>query len=506
MKKNFTKLLSVLAGIILINVPTKGEEKMQMRTVEASICSYDAGSQNVELRSEEITSKRDSIILYDAIGNKISKLDDDWICYKWQDNLWVPSNENLCNTMFYTYNSGEISYDIEDGIIRLYYPMSSYSPYFLIFSYLTLSSKPEITYNANKQITKIIVPGDAWNADRVIDITYNIQGKLLTINHYKGELYRRLTYNYLPDGIKCNRFEYSELLNGNWSLEYNSETVFGNNGQLFSVTGWKSESNWFRYEFKYNDEREISRYDYIGTDNKWGLFQYVIRYYNDIPAISNVEVVNNNPIESDNKGSFNLDVNIPTDSIGYGSITITFPKDFTLDEKNTTLTLDFSSFFTFTITKQENNSWLLEIKQQSLRRALLRTDEAKKMFQVAYMVDENVKRGTYDIFVNNIFFETKGGNYIHEPAITVPAAVERLSVGNELINKFAPVVYTSNQTIYIQASQEERIKLYSIMGHKLYESEIQSGLNVINAVNFPQGILIIKGNSGWTKKLIIEKR
>ena len=73
---------------------------------------------------------------------------------------------------------------------------------------------------------------------------------------------------------------------------------------------------------------------------------------------------------------------------------------------------------------------------------------------------------------------------------------------NEQITVHSPIVYAENQTIHIQAVDTERITIYSIMGQKLYETAIQSGLNTINAANFPQGVLFVKGSSGWTKKLI----
>ena len=61
-----------------------------------------------------------------------------------------------------------------------------------------------------------------------------------------------------------------------------------------------------------------------------------------------------------------------------------------------------------------------------------------------------------------------------------------------------------SQTIHIQAGNTEQITIYTITGQKLYEAEIQSGMNTVNASPFPQGILLIKCDSGWVKKLIIK--
>ena len=132
----------------------------------------------------------------------------------------------------------------------------------------------------------------------------------------------------------------------------------------------------------------------------------------------------------------------------------------------------------------------------------LRAGEAKKMLQVAYTVDAKVQIGTYDILVNSILFETKGGNYIPEPAITVPAVLICESVANEQFESSGVIVYAVDRTLYIQSEKADRIEIYSIIGNKLYETEIQPGMTTINTTNFPKGIYIIKGSNGWVKKLI----
>ena len=73
---------------------------------------------------------------------------------------------------------------------------------------------------------------------------------------------------------------------------------------------------------------------------------------------------------------------------------------------------------------------------------------------------------------------------------------------NEQIESLTPIAYVIDQTLCIRSEKTEYIAIYSIMGHKLYENIIQSGLTSISTVNFPQGVFIIKGSSGWTKKLI----
>ena len=73
---------------------------------------------------------------------------------------------------------------------------------------------------------------------------------------------------------------------------------------------------------------------------------------------------------------------------------------------------------------------------------------------------------------------------------------------NEQIKQYSSTAYLIDKTLYVYSEEAERIAIYSITGSNLYETTIQAGLNTINAANFPQGILFIKGSSGWVKKVI----
>ena len=170
---------------------------------------------------------------------------------------------------------------------------------------------------------------------------------------------------------------------------------------------------------------------------------------------------------------------------------------------NTKLAVGWSGF-ELTFTQQEDKSWLITVRPKSTRNAALRAgeDTSTALAHIAYTVNSTMKRDTYDIVLHSILFETPGGNIIPEPAITVSTDLDRWGVGNEQIVSPAPTISVSNQTIYIQTAKAEQIAIYSVTGNKLYEANIQSGTNSINAAAFPQGVLFIKGSSGWAKKIV----
>jgi len=54
----------------------------------------------------------------------------------------------------------------------------------------------------------------------------------------------------------------------------------------------------------------------------------------------------------------------------------------------------------------------------------------------------------------------------------------------------------------IETSQTEQISVYMLAGIKLDEAVIYSGTTTINTNTFPQGVLIVKSNKGWVRKVI----
>ncbi|MDR2148563.1 MAG: hypothetical protein LBE91_19155 [Tannerella sp.] len=412
---------------------------------------------------------------------------DDYIFYEfyqWDSNNWIEQYKSAAGPDI-------LWFSIDDGNYNLHMPQIGYdfnnNTYYIINLWYDIEGNytihpVNVTYNADGQVKVINI---------LFEDSHPNKGQIWLSYHFfyneRGQLISRIDYNhsYSEDDKRDRQYDYFYNENGDMTLFEDCRWLDGEK-KIYDYN--------IRQIAKYDSQgRKIREERYAGNTNlqRYLLNEYDIYYYSDETIMPNVEVTNNNSIGNENQGNFDLEVNIPTDSISNGSLTITFPEGFTLDEENTNLTLDFASLFDLTITKQENNSWLLEIKPKTTRSASPRAGETTNMLQVAYSVDEKIKRGTYNISVNSILFETPGGNYIPEPAITVPAAVERWGMGNEPVNTPAPVVYTDNQTIYIQAVNPEQIAIYSMTGQKLHETTVQPSLNTIHAADFPQGVLIV---------------
>ena len=460
MKKIFTKLVSVGLCIAFSFVAFA-----QQNTSKNAFVSE---QNEVELRIGENKWDKvwaDSIISYQFSGEKSSKAvisvsgnNAAYTYYRWQNNSWVfSSNQNRTKSEY----DFDPYFDVVDGSLVVRLPIIDNR----MSTSLSNNSNPASKVERNQSGQLVYAEGNQTS----ISITYNSRGQISAV--LKFFLHGSAAGNY--------QYQYDEngYFIGYFSNSVSETAVYDSQGKI------------------------IRKYQYFANMPELNIFS--VYHYSD-GSSSIVDNESNKPVTGDNQGGFGVQSPVRIDSLSNGSLVIEFPDGFTLDENNTSLTVEYSNLYDLVITKGENNSWKIEVKPKTLRSVALRADKVSTMLQIAYKVDEKVKKGTYDISVHSILFETKGGNEVPEPAITVPAVVERLGVGNEQIDTLAPAVYTVSQTIHIHVSQAERIAIYSTTGQKLYETEIQSGLNTINAAHFPQGVLFIQGSSGWTKKVIVK--
>jgi len=66
-------------------------------------------------------------------------------------------------------------------------------------------------------------------------------------------------------------------------------------------------------------------------------------------------------------------------------------------------------------------------------------------------------------------------------------------------------VYIKNQSINIESGISETIDIYTATGIKIYNMVKPSGIISVSCDRLPEGMLIVKGSSGWIKKVIYSK-
>jgi hypothetical protein len=73
--------------------------------------------------------------------------------------------------------------------------------------------------------------------------------------------------------------------------------------------------------------------------------------------------------------------------------------------------------------------------------------------------------------------------------------------GTEYIGGAEPSVYIYGDRLRIQTVSAEQIGIYTLNGAKVYESAVSPGATAISAERLPKGVLIVRGSSGWARKV-----
>jgi hypothetical protein len=76
------------------------------------------------------------------------------------------------------------------------------------------------------------------------------------------------------------------------------------------------------------------------------------------------------------------------------------------------------------------------------------------------------------------------------------------STGNASISPHSVTVSLTGDLLSVLSPYKESITLYSLRGSLLYHASKEKGSTVINIGHLPRGILIVRGSSGWTRKII----
>ena len=512
------------------------------------VYEYDAAGNQTLMQNYGVTSSgtdysfvngSKTITEYDAAGNQTL-----YEYYFWRDDSWVGSG----NKLVYEYTDGErsktLTYNWEDGDwvltqtigafdmkpsylidgddISFGFPDIIGNNSYLIFSYKYDEAKLNTEYDSNGNLTLFVFDGTtfkmeydennnvvslglAHNGD-VVDYKaryeYNAAGHqtlyeshLLNVNgEWRPAGYRYVfTYDALGNRTSSDIYQAES---GAWVLQQRGEEwkydADGNRTYYrFQQPGYS-----YSYVYKYDDNgNEVASYYYDIIDGDMILGAYSISYPNYYEP--EVYITNITEIGESNEGSFDITTSMSIDSIQGGSFRVHLPNSFSLNEEKTAIASGLADKFNLNITKIEGNSYLIDVAPK----ANTSNNGAGSILRIAYKIDEKLVRGTYALVVNNILFNTPGGDFLPTPATIVPAIVNRWGVSNEAINSATPKAYTANNTLYIYVAQTERIAVYSLTGIKLYETTVSAGTTTVNTAAFPQGVLIVKGNSGWARKV-----
>ncbi|MCL1933374.1 MAG: leucine-rich repeat protein [Candidatus Azobacteroides sp.] len=220
----------------------------------------------------------------------------------------------------------------------------------------------------------------------------------------------------------------------------------------------------------------------------------------EVTGSPDVEVEEEQPVGDNGKGKIVLSLTIPANSLFSGSFLLTLPTGVHLDLTVTQLADTLQSSLSLTIVQNAGGNWLFTITPLTLRSGSEETVYSR-IVEIGYAVDETVTTGTYDALISDLSFNFDNGTTIGDEELPVTITVNNTITGiPELSANIS--AYMNNDRLYIQSPIAETVRIYSTNGVLLYHIQKPAGI-VHYPINQLKGtVLIVKGSSGWTKKVI----
>jgi hypothetical protein len=194
------------------------------------------------------------------------------------------------------------------------------------------------------------------------------------------------------------------------------------------------------------------------------------------------------------RGTIDVSLSVPVDEPFIITIAINLPAGFTLDTDATTLAPALVNNHQLTIVPTGSNNWTLEIKPAL---ATLAATAYQEVVQIAYTIDASVAKGAYTAKLTNLNLTVDAGQEIHQDEVTVTLTVTS-PVGNipvETAIRYADGILT------VLAPGAEQIDVYSVGGTLLRRLQKAPGEATFHLA-LPRGVWIVKGGSGWTRKIV----
>jgi uncharacterized protein YjdB len=94
---------------------------------------------------------------------------------------------------------------------------------------------------------------------------------------------------------------------------------------------------------------------------------------------------------------------------------------------------------------------------------------------------------------------TEDGEKTDSCEVTV---VEKVGTAAATLNSAEIWVYVENGVLVASSPVAETIEVYSTLGSRVYTGKKQAGVDKINIIRLPNQLLIVRGGSGWTRKVV----
>jgi YD repeat-containing protein len=198
------------------------------------------------------------------------------------------------------------------------------------------------------------------------------------------------------------------------------------------------------------------------------------------------------------QGNIEISLNIPVNEPFSVSFTLTLPTGFNLDQIATSLVSELQGSHQLTISPAGTGNWLFEIKPKTSPRS---ANEMmyQQVVHIVYTLDATATAGDYEVTVSNVNLTLDDGTTVHQDEISVSVTFDG-TTGIESIG--ASQVWFYSGILHVNTPAAERVDVYSVSGLRLYSAWKAEGEAGFNLNDLPRGVLIVRGSSGWTGKIV----
>jgi hypothetical protein len=210
------------------------------------------------------------------------------------------------------------------------------------------------------------------------------------------------------------------------------------------------------------------------------------------------------------------------------SFIVSLPSGITLDVVSSALSSDLISDYQLRITSLFEGVWFFEItlkpstysvpylsSSKSLRChpelvsgspdssaavTLLSSVFSRKLVTIAYTTSPDLPVGDHQLKISDLSATFSDGTSIQQKEIIV--TISTVSTGTLLVAKDNVTVSISGTLLTVSSPSKESLTVFSVNGTLLFQDTKEKGSTGINIAHLPKGVLIIRGSSGWTRKII----
>ena len=299
-----------------------------------------------------------------------------------------------------------------------------------------------------------------------------------------------------PTSINIKKFgaEYFEITTSkDWKVSCDASWI-----SIHTTSGMANKTTTFAVYF-YSLQNSTSEIRTANIEVSSGGVTKLIKITQNVykeDVIANISSVGNN------KGTIDLYIDIPSGNLLTGEFTVTMPNALSLDKENTVLAQEFQNNHSLDISDKEKGSWILKISPK-VSTGGSSGDTFKKIATIAYIIDDEAATGRYDVNISNLDITLSNKTTIKENKVSVSVSYVS-SVGNPFMDNTVKVIYNNN-TLSVNSPSNESINVYSLTGALIFSQPKPEGEIIYQINRLPKGVLIVKGGSGWVKKIITWK-